>query len=251
MQPASRSVSVERRGSYGANDSYDRPKDNGGYADDRYNKSRSRSIRRSQDRSRSPQQQKSGTVLYVGNLNRRIGEDEFRDLFGRFGKIERVQLIKDPSTKECRGFGFVDYANADDADRAVKELDQQDYDGRKLRVEKSKRGMGYERTPGRYLGYSRSNNYRRSPSPRRYRGGSPRRDDRYYRDRSPRGGRRFSRSRSRDRGGERGGYRRDFRDDRRYGEPPRYRERSYSRDRERFNGGGYRPRDRSRSRDRR
>jgi len=60
----------------------------------------------------------------------------------------------------------VDYANADDADRAVKELDQQDYDGRKLRVEKSKRGMGYERTPGRYLGYSRSNNYRRSPSPR-------------------------------------------------------------------------------------
>lgn len=41
----------------------------------------------------------ASNVLYVGNLNRRIGEDEFRDLFGRFGKIERVQLIKDPSTK--------------------------------------------------------------------------------------------------------------------------------------------------------
>lgn len=255
MQPASRSVSVERRDSYRANDSYDRPKDNGGYPDDRYNKSRSRSIRRSQDRSRSPQldKQSTGNVLYVGNLNRRIGEEEFRDLFGRFGKIERVQLIKDPSTKECRGFGFVDYTNPEDAERAVQDLDQKEYDGRKLRVEKSKRGMGYERTPGRYLGYSRSNHYggrdfspsRRQRSPRR-----DRRDFRDYRERSPRGGRRFSRSRSGERDRERGGYRRDYRDDRerRYGgEPPRYRERSYSRDR--YNG--YRPRDRSSPRDRR
>jgi len=181
-----------------------------------------------------------GNVLYVGNLDRRLNEEELRDRFERFGKIESIQLIKDPNTRECRGFGFVEFVNFDDAEDAIKELDQKEFDGRKIKVERSKRGIGYEKTPGQYLGNSRPNF---SGGPRGYRGGD--RGDRGPRDRYSRDFRdRRSRSRSRDR--ERGG--------RGYGgNGGRYREGGYGdRPRDRYNNDRPRQyRERSRSRERR
>jgi len=245
MDQASRSASVERKDTHRGGDNYerDRPKDNGGYGDNRINKSRSRSPRRSQEiRSRSPLPNK-GNVLYVGNLNRRLNEDDVRDRFEKYGEIKSIQLIKDPSTQEYRGFGFVEYTNDADAGEAVKELDQKEFDGRKMKVERSKRGLGYERTPGKYLGNANSSYERRGPPERRNhsRGGGSG-GDRYHRDRSP-GERRYSRSRSgeRRRGGYGGG-------ERRYGGRDGGRDRR-SRSKERYNN--YRPKDRSRSKERR
>jgi len=50
----------------------------------------------------------------------------------------------------------VEFSHHEDAVEAVKALDQAEFDGRKIRVEVSKRGVGYERTPGKYLGNYRS-----------------------------------------------------------------------------------------------
>jgi len=242
-------VSVERRDSFQRDDNYNRnsPGEQGEYRDDRAPRPGSRSPRRSG----SPQSK--GRVLYVGNLSRTFTENELRERFARFGKIESVQLIKDPNTGDCRGFGFVEYSQEDEATEAVKELDQQEFDGRKLRVEKSKRGVGYQRTPGRYLGHSSRRTYHDrggggggySPR-RRYHERDRSRDrersrERYYRDRSPRY-RRYSRSPSpRERDYRRGG---GYVDDRRYRDHGVRRDRSFSRDRY----DDYRYRDRSRER---
>ncbi|ETK84034.1 hypothetical protein L917_10749 [Phytophthora nicotianae] len=85
-----------------------------------------------------------------------------------------------------RGFGFVTFEDVRDAEDAVKELNNQEVQGRKIRVEHAKRKRGHEKTPGQYLGPRLAS--------AKYGGGR----DRFSRDRSRDRGRR---SRSRDRGG--------------------------------------------------
>jgi len=180
--------------------------------------SRSTSRRRSPEnrdrkRSASPKQSNPGTVLYVGNLGRRVDETDIRDAFEKYGRIASIEIVKDPYTNECRGFAFVKYENSDEATDAVQALDNSNLDGRKIRVEKSKRDQGHGKSPGEYLGHykSRRSGHRRSPSPR-YNRRSPRRRssrDRYSdrRDKDYGRDRRRSRDRyrshSRDRSGSR------------------------------------------------
>ncbi len=64
-----------------------------------------------------------GTRLYVGNLPFSAGEDEIRDLFAQNGRsVVEVRLITDRETGRQRGFGFVEMANQNDADAAIREL---------------------------------------------------------------------------------------------------------------------------------
>jgi len=52
-------------------------------------------------------------------------------------------VIRDRETGRSRGFGFVTYLNGDDADRAVQEMDGQEFEGRTIKVERaSERGSG-------------------------------------------------------------------------------------------------------------
>ena len=68
---------------------------------------------------------------------------------------------------ECRGFAFIKYENEQDATDALA-LDNTEIDGRRIRVEKSKRDRGHVKTPGEYLGHDKGRGRRRrSPSPYR------------------------------------------------------------------------------------
>ena len=49
-------------------------------------------------------------TLYVGNLPMGISEDEVRPIFEKFGKLQRLALMKHQDTGETRGYGFVEYA---------------------------------------------------------------------------------------------------------------------------------------------
>ncbi|EEY68033.1 uncharacterized protein PITG_18104 [Phytophthora infestans T30-4] len=152
-----------------------------------------------------------GNNLYVANLATRVGQQDLQDLFSKFGRVEKCEVIVDPVTKESRGFGFVTFEDVRDAEDAVKELNNQEVQGRKMRVEHAKRKRGHEKTPGQYLG----------PRLASAKYGSGR--DRFSRDRSRDRGRQ---SRSRDRGG----YSRRS-DDRRYDDRDRGRGRYDDRDR--------------------
>ena len=90
-----------------------------------------------------------GRKLYVGNLPFSTTETELEELFGRMGAVESVNVIRDMATGRARGFAFVEMATDEDAEKAVKELDQHDLGGRNLTVNEAKpkpdrpRGGGY------------------------------------------------------------------------------------------------------------
>lgn len=56
-------------------------------------------------------------VLYVRNLKAEITEEELKEKFEAYGKIERVKKIKD--------YGFVHFEERDDALKAMNELNKQ------------------------------------------------------------------------------------------------------------------------------
>eukprot|EP00262_Sarcandra_glabra_P017573 TRINITY_DN6052_c3_g1_i4.p1 TRINITY_DN6052_c3_g1~~TRINITY_DN6052_c3_g1_i4.p1 ORF type:complete len:501 (-),score=154.53 TRINITY_DN6052_c3_g1_i4:386-1888(-) len=56
--------------------------------------------------------------LYVGNLHFNITEDQLRQVFEPFGPVELVQLPLDLETGQCKGFGFVQFAQLEHAKAA-------------------------------------------------------------------------------------------------------------------------------------
>jgi RNA recognition motif-containing protein len=72
------------------------------------------------------------TNVYVGNLPFSATEQQVQDLFAAYGLVERVNLITDRDTGRLKGFGFVEMT--DGAQEAIANLDQSDFDGRKLTV---------------------------------------------------------------------------------------------------------------------
>jgi RNA recognition motif-containing protein len=82
-------------------------------------------------------------TIYVGNLPFTASEDQLRELFGQFGKVESVKLVSDRETGRPRGFGFVEMDGAE-ADSAIAALNGQQFGGRSLRInearEKTDRG---------------------------------------------------------------------------------------------------------------
>ena len=67
--------------------------------------------------------------IYVGNLVWDASSDELLDLFGRFGAVEKAQVVTDRETGRSRGFGFVVMTNDDEAERAIQELNGHDHNG--------------------------------------------------------------------------------------------------------------------------
>ncbi len=76
--------------------------------------------------------------LYIGNLPHSLTEDGLRDLFSSLGEIKSANLILDRYTGQSRGFGFVEYKNKQDAEKAIKELNGSEVEGRKILVNEAR-----------------------------------------------------------------------------------------------------------------
>ena len=76
--------------------------------------------------------------IYVGNLSYETTEDELRDLFGEFGTIVEVSIIKDRETGRSKGFGFVEMEEDAGAEKAIKELDGNSVNGRNVTVNQAR-----------------------------------------------------------------------------------------------------------------
>jgi RNA recognition motif-containing protein len=80
----------------------------------------------------------SGCVeIYVGNLSYDMTEDQLRKAFAKFGKVEMARIITNRFGKS-KGFGFVEMPNREEAEAAVKALDNQEVMGRKMRANEAK-----------------------------------------------------------------------------------------------------------------
>ena len=69
--------------------------------------------------------------LYVGNLPFSATEDQLRELFGKHGTVLSAQIVTDRDSGQPRGFAFVEMEQADEA---IKNLDNQPFGGRNLKV---------------------------------------------------------------------------------------------------------------------
>lgn len=77
------------------------------------------------------------TTLYVGNLPYRANEAAVRELFSEYGQVQSVRLMKDKHTGKRRGFGFVEISSTD-ADKAISELNDSEFQQRTLKVREAK-----------------------------------------------------------------------------------------------------------------
>ncbi|KAI1330702.1 hypothetical protein F5Y16DRAFT_362441 [Xylariaceae sp. FL0255] len=71
--------------------------------------------------------------LYVGNIHFSITEQDLQNVFEPFGELEFVQLQKD-DTGRSRGYGFVQFREADQAREALEKMNGFDLAGRPIRV---------------------------------------------------------------------------------------------------------------------
>ncbi|XP_077472121.1 cold-inducible RNA-binding protein-like isoform X3 [Stigmatopora argus] len=78
--------------------------------------------------------------LFVGGLNFTTTEDSLAMAFGKYGTIEKVDVIKDKETGRSRGFGFVKYENVEDAKDALEAMNGKTLDGRSIRVDEAGKG---------------------------------------------------------------------------------------------------------------
>lgn len=84
-----------------------------------------------------------GTRLYVGNLPFSVDESALRSLFEQNARtVEEVKLITDRETGRPRGFGFVEMGSSEDADKAIRELNGYEMDGRQLNVNEARERTG-------------------------------------------------------------------------------------------------------------
>ncbi|HMB33304.1 MAG TPA: RNA-binding protein [Methylomirabilota bacterium] len=72
--------------------------------------------------------------LYVGGLSYSTTSETLREYFAQCGTVESAAVITDKFSGQSRGFGFVEMATAEEAQRAISELNGKDLDGRKLTV---------------------------------------------------------------------------------------------------------------------
>jgi RNA recognition motif-containing protein len=79
-----------------------------------------------------------GRRLYVGNLPYKCTDEELTELFSRAGTVDNVRVMRDQATGRARGFAFVEMASDEDAQKAIDQLHQFQFDGRALVVNEAR-----------------------------------------------------------------------------------------------------------------
>ncbi len=96
--------------------------------------------------------------LYIGNLSYDAAESDLFELFSGVGTVTNVEVITNKHTQRSKGFGFVQMNSVTEAKRAVDELHDKEYMGRKLVV------SGAKLPPDRPIGRDREDESAETPA---------------------------------------------------------------------------------------
>jgi len=108
---------------------------------------RSERTERSERQSRKPEIiEVSSPKLYVGNLSFDASESDLFELFNGVGKVQNAEIVSNKYTQKSKGFAFVTLQTIDEARRAVTELHDKEFMGRKLVVSGAKTSDSSERS---------------------------------------------------------------------------------------------------------
>ncbi|CAN8260067.1 unnamed protein product [Cochlearia groenlandica] len=72
--------------------------------------------------------------LFIGGLSSSVDEQSLKDAFSSFGKVSEVRIAYDKESGRSKGFGFVDFAEEDNALSAKHAMDGKGFLGRSLRI---------------------------------------------------------------------------------------------------------------------
>ena len=72
--------------------------------------------------------------LFVSNIDFEVTNDDLRVMFEEFGPCLSVVIAVDRETKRSRGFAFIEMENVDDAEKAVKALNERVINSRPMKV---------------------------------------------------------------------------------------------------------------------
>ena len=72
--------------------------------------------------------------IYVGNLSWTLKDQDLQDLFSQYGEISSAKIVLDKFTNRSKGFGFVEFEDPSNNQKAVDELNGKELDGRAINV---------------------------------------------------------------------------------------------------------------------
>lgn len=75
--------------------------------------------------------------LFIGGLAWHTDDQALRQKFEEFGNVEEAVVVKDRDTGRSRGFGFVRFSQDSEADTAMQNMNNVEFDGRTIRVDKA------------------------------------------------------------------------------------------------------------------
>lgn len=75
--------------------------------------------------------------IYIGNLNYRVRENELQQRLEEYGAVDSVKVIKDRDTGRSKGYAFAEMPNEEEAQRAISEMHEQEFEGRQMVVKEA------------------------------------------------------------------------------------------------------------------
>ncbi len=76
--------------------------------------------------------------IYVGNLSYEVTSEDLNEVFAEYGTVKRVHIPTDRDTGRARGFAFVEMGTEAEEEKAIETLDEAQWMGRSLKVNKAK-----------------------------------------------------------------------------------------------------------------
>lgn len=104
--------------------------------------------------------------LYVGNLAFATDESTLQTLFAEAGPVQSARIMRDKTTSQSRGFGFVEMETEEGARAAIEKFNQAELEGRRLTVNEARPqtvGAGFGAGGGGGFGGGGGGNRRREP----------------------------------------------------------------------------------------
>ncbi|KAE8350257.1 hinge domain of cleavage stimulation factor subunit 2-domain-containing protein [Aspergillus coremiiformis] len=79
--------------------------------------------------------ERAGKSVFLGNIPYNLTEEQVKDILSSAGTVTKFRLMMNPETGKPKGYGFADFADADAAASAVRNLNDYEIMGRKIRVD--------------------------------------------------------------------------------------------------------------------
>lgn len=99
--------------------------------------------------------------LYVGSLAYSVNDAMLKAFFDPMGTVTSAQVIIDRGSNQSKGFGFVEMSTNEEAQKAIKELNDKELEGRSIVVSEARPKEDRQNSYGGGVSYNRNPAHRR------------------------------------------------------------------------------------------